>query len=266
MRKAQKFGVMLGAIVLFTFSMFISTPAYADSASDYKAKIATAQAKIDAVSAQLNTAKTNLEQLKANSATEAQALADAQTAVFLANEALISASSDYASKSAAYDSTYSQVNSAENVLDETIAQVNSTIDLLDAAYENYVEKQSATDDALAAMNAAQVAYDNSSITTGSGKNVAGLRADIYTGISSRGNPPQRSDIVYTLCKTITVTNIDKDWGGGSIEGCASEYVMIHYRGYITYSANKQVYFYVALGEVLGEALVGAAALLQPEPS
>jgi hypothetical protein len=245
MKKAQKFGVMLGAMVLFTFSMFISSPAYADSASDYKAKVAAAQAKVDAVSAQLVTAKNNLDQLKANSATEAQALADAQTAVFLAEEALASASSDYSSKSSAYDSIYAQVQAAENMLDETIGQVNNTIDLLNTAYDNYVAKQSATDTALAAMNAAQTAYDNSSITTGGGQVAAGLRADIYTGIHVNGNPPQRSDTAYTFCKTITVTNINKDWGGGNIEGCGGDYVMIHYRGFITYPTNKQVYFFAA---------------------
>ncbi len=235
----------MGATILFTLPMLAGTSAYADSASDYKAKVAAAQAKIDAVNAQLVQAQNNLETLKNNSATESQALADAQSAVFLADEALKAAASDYSSKQADYDSSYAEVQQAESALDETIVQVNDSIDLVDSAYDNYVAKQSATDEALAAMVTAQQAYDNSSITTGGGQVSPGLRADIYVGINSLGNPPQRSDATYTLCKTITVTHIDRDWGGGDIEGCGGDFVMIHYRGYITYPTTKQVYFYAA---------------------
>jgi hypothetical protein len=66
---------------------------------------------------------------------------------------------------------------------------------------------------------------------------------VYNGIQSQGNPPQRSDSLYSLCRTATVTHIADDWGGGSVAGCNSEYVMIHYTGYITYPEAKSVYFY-----------------------
>jgi hypothetical protein len=66
--------------------------------------------------------------------------------------------------------------------------------------------------------------------------------DVYTGINSKGNPPQKSDTVYTKCKTTTVANIDANWGGGDILGCGSDYVMLHYKGYITYPTTTKVYF------------------------
>jgi hypothetical protein len=92
------------------------------------------------------------------------------------------------------------------------------------------------------MSQAQQAYDNSSVTTG-GKASPGLTMHVYNNIHTRGNPPQRSDTAYTLCRTATVTQINDNWGGGSVAGCNSEYVMIHYTGYITSSLAKSIYFY-----------------------
>jgi hypothetical protein len=94
------------------------------------------------------------------------------------------------------------------------------------------------------------------VTTGGGQVTSGLRADIYTGIQSQGNPPTRSDAIYTFCKTITVTHIDRNWGNGNIEGCGGEYVMIHYRGYITYPTNSQVFFFAAADDGFYMSIAG----------
>jgi hypothetical protein len=62
--------------------------------------------------------------------------------------------------------------------------------------------------------------------------IPGLQADIYT-FNPNTPYPERDPSKQTFCKTITVDNIDKDWGGGDIEGCGGDYVMIHYTGFIT---------------------------------
>jgi hypothetical protein len=94
--------------------------------------------------------------------------------------------------------------------------------------------QAAYDKAEDGVQVAQSNYDTNLIvdpTTSAQERVPGIRADIYNQISSPN--PTRADNIYNLCKTVTFTHINHQWGGGNIEGCGSEYVMIHYTGYLT---------------------------------
>lgn len=63
--------------------------------------------------------------------------------------------------------------------------------------------------------------------------ISGLRVDIYNQIHSAGTdiPPRNTN--YNLCKTVTFTHINHNWGGGDIEGCGNDFVMLHYTGYLT---------------------------------
>lgn len=107
---------------------------------------------------------------------------------------------------------------------------------VDIANINYLNAQEALSNAeQAVINAeaevqtAQANYDNNLIpeTVSAG---AGITAKIYNQISPN---PTRSDSVYNYCKTITLPNINHNWGSGDILGCGSEFVMIHYTGTIT---------------------------------
>ena len=47
-------------------------------------------------------------------------------------------------------------------------------------------------------------------------------------------PPQRVDGVYPVCNELRYDQIWQNWGGGQIAGCAeSDFVMLHYEGYLT---------------------------------
>lgn len=97
------------------------------------------------------------------------------------------------------------------------------------------EKNKALESAMSEVVIAQDNYDKKLIATTPEEveqTILGLQADIYTFDPS--NPyPNRVSSEHTFCKTITVDNIDKDWGGGNIEGCGEEFVIIHYTGFIT---------------------------------
>ena len=245
MNKLRKYAALFGATLTLTLPLMLTSSALADSTSDYNTKVAAAKAKIAAIQTQLDSAQAQLDSLKASSNGEAQLIADAQSDVFLAKEALDNAASDYASKQAVYESAFNAQSAAEDDFNAAVEAVGVASDAVDAAYDAYSATDAATTVAAGELATAQNNYDTKLITTGGGQVTAGLKADIYIGINRNGNPPQRSDVAYTYCKTITVTNIDKNWGGGDIEGCGGDYVMIHYRGYITYPTTKQVYFYAA---------------------
>ena len=245
MNKLRKYAALFGITLTLTLPLLMSSPAMADSTSDYNNKVANAKAKISAIQSRLDAAKAQLDALQNSSNEDSQLLAAAQNDVFLAQEALDAAASDYSSKQAVYELAFNANSAAEDDFNNAVTAVSAAADAVDAAYAAYETANTNTNNAQTAMNTAQSNYDNSSVTVGGGQVTAGLRADIYTGVSRYGNPPQRSDTAYTFCKTITVTNIDKNWGGGSIEGCGGDYIMIHYRGYITYPTTKQVYFYAA---------------------
>ena len=243
MRGLRKFAVLFGLLTTLFLLVGLSSPATANSTSDYNDKVATAKAKIAAVQSQLDAAQAQLDALKNSSSNDAQLLAQAQNDAFLAKEALDNAAADYGSKQALYDVAFANQSAAEDSFNAAVDAVALASDSVDAAYAAYEDANTASSNALNEVTTAQSNYDNSAVTTGGGQVAPGLRADIYTGINRNGNPPTRSDTAYTFCKTITVTHIDKDWGNGDIEGCGGEFVMIHYRGYITYPTNKQVWFY-----------------------
>lgn len=242
MRKLNKvFALSLASLsVLFLF--FAVSPASADSTTDYNNKVAEAQAKINDLQSQLNAAQANLDSWLNSSNSQAELINNAQTEVTLAQEALDEAEATYLSDKANYDSYYLEVAEAEEVVLEAIAEVNTAADLVDSTFDSYTVAQQNADNAQAEMNIAQNNYDTQLINIGGSGTTPGLVVDVYVGINQYGNPPSRSDVVYTKCKTVTVDNIQANWGGGSIFGCGGDFIMLHYRGYITYPTTTKVYF------------------------
>lgn len=233
----------LGFVALFTLlNLFYASPALAIDANDYNNQVAQAQAKIDDLQGQLNQAQADLDSWTSNSDAKSATINDAQSAVMLAQDALDLAKTTYDSKKANYDAFYGDVVVAQNKVADAITSVNDASDLVDSTYTSYLISQTNADNAQLTVNTAQIAYDTQLINVGGQGAQAGLKVDVYTGISKNGNPPTRSDVAYTFCKTLTVQQIANNWGSGSIFGCASDYVMLHYRGYITYSSNTRVYF------------------------
>jgi hypothetical protein len=238
----RKFAALFGVTLSLSFLFFSASPASADSTTDYNNKVAEAQAKINDLQSQLNTAQASLDSWLNSSNSQAEQINTAQTSLTLAEEALDAAKSAYDADKLAYDNYYTQVSAAEVVVSAAIAEVNSAADTVDSTYDSYVIAQQNADTAQANMNTAQYNYDNQLINVGGVGTTPGLVVDVYTGIANRGNPPSRSDVLYTLCKTVTLDNIQANWGGGSVLGCGGEYVMLHYRGYITYPTTTKVYF------------------------
>ena len=72
----------------------------------------------------------------------------------------------------------------------------------------------------------------------------GITAKIYTGYngSTTVRPMDNAALAnnYTLCKTTTLSQINTNYGSNVIEGCAADYVLIHYTGYI-YSPTATSY-------------------------
>jgi F0F1-type ATP synthase membrane subunit b/b' len=237
--------IKIAASVLISFMFMISAPmAFANTTNEYNQRVAEAQAKIDDLQNQLNNAQENLESWMNSSNQQANLINDAQTAATQAQDALDEAAENYALKKSDYDSWYNnEVRIAEEKVVNAVNEVSDAADLVDATYNDYFLAQTNADNAQAQMNQAQIDYDTKLINAGgAGKNTAGLVVDVYTGIARYGNPPQRSNVSYTLCKTVTVNNIDANWNGGDIFGCGSDYVMLNYRGYITYPTTTKVYF------------------------
>jgi hypothetical protein len=92
----------------------------------------------------------------------------------------------------------------------------------------------------------------------------GVTAKVYTGYTgSTGVRPMDNPSVvnnYTLCKTTTLANIDTNWGSGSVEGCASDYVLIHYTGYF-YSPNGGTYTFQGYSDDGFYAKVGSTVVV-----
>ena len=236
--------IKIAASLLLSFMFMISAPmAFANTTNEYNQKVAEAQAKINDLKNQLDNAQANLDSWMNSSNEQANLINNAQSAATQAKDALEQAANNYALTKNNYDSWYNEVAIAEQKVANAVNEVHTAADMVDTTYNNYLLAQNNADNAQIQMSQAQINYDTKLINDGgNGKNAAGLVVDVYTGISSRGNPPQKSDIVYTKCKTTTVTNIDANWGGGDIFGCGSDYVMLHYRGYITYPTTTKVYF------------------------
>lgn len=220
----------------------LSAPAFASSVSDYNAQVAAQQARITDINTQLSAAQSKLTDLQNNSNGQAELINNAQSAQTQAKDTADQAASDYASKQSAYDSIYADEQQAEVIVNNAIDAIAQASDSADSAYANYQTKQTATDTAKTASDASQTAYDASRVVVG-GQAASGLVADVYNNVHTQGNPPVRSANAYTFCRSIVVSQIDANWGGGSVAGCNGDYVMIHYHGYITYPSDKKVYFY-----------------------
>jgi hypothetical protein len=241
MNKLRKYAALFGTLTLLTTPLLISSPAFAQSTSDYNKQVAAQQALISDLQTKLAAAQQQLTDLQNNSNGQADLINAAQTAATQAKDALDTAAADDVTKQANYDAAYADEQAAEQAVNDAITAVGVASDAVDSAYADYQAKQDASATAGVQMNLAQTAYDNSSVTVG-GPSTPGLTVDVYTGINRNGNPPQKSDNAYTKCKTTTVTNIQANWGGGDIMGCGSDYVMLHYHGYITYPTTTKVYF------------------------
>jgi len=242
MSSLRKIAALFGVSISLFFALVISTPAMADGTSDYNQKVADAQAKIADLQSQLDAAQADLDSWTNSSNDQANQINNAQTAVMEAQDALDAAEATYNSDKANYDQYFAQVSSAEQAVTVAIQDVNTAADLVDSTFNDYMVAQQNADNAQTAMNSAQNDYDTKLINIGGQGTTPGLTVDVYTGINRNGNPPSRSDTVYTKCKTTTVDNIQANWGSGSILGCGSDYIMLHYKGYITYPTTTKVYF------------------------
>jgi len=237
-RKGAAFFIILAGLI----SPLTVSQAFATTTADYNQQVAAQQQRVNDLTNQVAQAKQVLAQLQNDSNGQAAQLNDAQTAVTQAQDALDIAQAAYATHQTDYDKQFVAVQAAESKVADQVVAVSDAADTVDATFTNYEAKQHATDVAQLAAESALTAYNNSQVVSG-GSQVAGLQADVYNGINAQGNPPQRSDSVYTKCATVTVSNIQAQWGGGSVLGCNNDFVMIHYHGYITYPTTKQVYFY-----------------------
>ena len=86
--------------------------------------------------------------------------------------------------------------------------------------------QQAVTAAQAAVDAAQYDYDNKLIPQSSSSG-SGITAKVYNNTMSM-NPNESN-----LCSTITLSQINHNWGGGSVLGCNGDNVTVHYFGTIT---------------------------------
>ena len=204
----RKFAALFVPLTTLFLLFGLSSPAMADSTTDYNQKVAEAQAKVQDLQNQLNNAQANLDSWTNSSNSQADLINSAQTAATEAKDALEAAVSDYNSKKADYDVAFADVQAAEAVVAQAVAAVNSAADVVDSTYASYAVAQQNADNAQAAMNQAKNDYDTKLINVGGTGNTPGLKVDVYTGIGRYGNPPQKSDTVYTKCKTTTVSNID----------------------------------------------------------
>ena len=92
-------------------------------------------------------------------------------------------------------------------------------------------------EAQAAVNTAQTNYDTLLIPdTSTATSASGLTAKVYNNTISRS--PNEAN----LCATLTVSQIAANWGGGSVLGCDSDNVTVHYYGTITVPNNGEYQF------------------------
>lgn len=122
---------------------------------------------------------------------------------------------------------------AQGILDTASASIEAKNDAVNNA-------QTAYEIALSNYNSSKIIDPNEVITDPS-VTIPGLQADIYNFDTSVGLPTPDLEN-KTLCKTIVVPNIDKDWGDGDMEGCGGDFVAIHYTGFITVPTNDNYEF------------------------
>ena len=148
-------------------------------------------------------------------------IAEAQAKVSAAQEALSVAQRALDAANQLQVDTNNAVLEAQQVLQNKQSDADQKADALAVAKQ--------------AVDQAQIEYDTKLIETPSENTeptIPGLQADIYT-FDPQYYYPERSTTAHTFCKTITVNQIDIDWGGGDIEGCGGDFVIIHYTGFFT---------------------------------
>jgi hypothetical protein len=143
----------------------------------------------------------------------------------------------------AVDEADTALNAGRQTLLDSVLQVSRTEEslvtleyVLNETTTARSEAQRAYDVAQQELTDAQYNYDNNLIPDPEQPDVQpipGLRVDIYNQINSAGTsiPPRSTN--YNLCRTVTYTHISDNWGGGNIDGCGNDYVMLHYTGYLT---------------------------------
>lgn len=167
-----------------------------------------------------------------------------------ASHSLQTAQDDYAQVLTAQQTTSQQLTTASQVVADAEAFFNTQYQIYqnmlvnyqqaqadkDSSYNTWQEAQTNLNSATDALSQAQSNYDTQLIP---GVNETatqyGITARVYNNLNSSN--PQRSDTAYNLCLTTNLTNIQANWGGGTILGCGNDRVMIHYTGYITPTEN-----------------------------
>jgi hypothetical protein len=153
------------------------------------------------------------------------------------------------------------LSAAQTLQSETNLALSEAQGLLDNKNISVGQKSQAIADAKIVVDKAKEDYDNKLIVVipvETEPTVPGLKADIYT-FDPNNYYPERSTTAHTFCKTITVDNIDKDWGGGNMEGCGDDFVMIHYTGFITVPTSDNYEFHAMVDDgwymTIGETVV-----------
>lgn len=142
------------------------------------------------------------------------------------------------------------LSAAETLQLETNLALSEAQGLIDNKNISVGQKSQAIANAQTAVDKAKEDYDNKVIEVipaDTEPTVPGLKADIYTFDPSKYYP-ERSTTENTFCKTITVDDINKDWGGANIEGCGDDFVMIHYTGFLTVPTTDNYEFHAMVDD------------------
>jgi hypothetical protein len=137
------------------------------------------------------------------------------------------------------------LTAAQQLLVDTNKAVSDANQVLLNKQTTVSQKADALEAAQNAVDQAQANYDNNLIETpidNAQPTIPGLQADIYT-FNPNNAYPEKDASKHTFCKTITVDNINKDWGGGDIEGCGGDFVIIHYTGFLTVPTTDNYLFH-----------------------
>jgi len=163
-----------------------------------------------------------------------QQVIDSQNKLNNANLRKQQSDNNFSLANISYNAAVLNYNSSVSNVQTKGSLVSSKSNAYNEALSDVQLKLQQLTDAQNAVDVANYNYTHNLITvypTNAQPTVYGLQAKIYRNITSSN--PQRSEIAYTYCKTITVTQIAKNWGGGDIEGCGGDNVLIHYTGYLT---------------------------------
>jgi len=172
-----------------------------------------------------------------------QKIIDSQDKLNIANFKKQKSDEDFSLANIAYNAAVLNYNASVTNVQTKGSIVDSKSNAYNQALANVQTKLQQLTNAQNAVDTANYNYTHNLIAVypaNSQPTISGLKAKIYKNIPQPN--PQRSDTAYTYCKTITVSQIAKNWGGGDIEGCGGDYIMIHYTGYITVPTTMSYQF------------------------